>query len=422
MTASNWAVLRCKFADDTTTPLADSHYQRLFTAAGNGSFNMVDFFSTMSHGNLDLGGSQIFGWFTLPIDKAAYVGNAAAGPGQYDRNALVALCESTAASNGVNLGAFNGTLVTMNGSVDLFGYVGGMAAFCDSNSLSPSPLGQEMGHGYGLDHARKEGSTADYQDPWDVMSVYAAFMAPSPEWGTIGPGLNAWCMRSRSWLDEARVWKPAPGGFRDVAVDLRPLHRRDLPGFLAAGLGPYLIEYRPAQGWDAAFPRSAVFVHTFADNHSYIQPAAAGNYDLQAGDVFEWGVESFIYGSWTRVEVVAIDDASLTASLRLSYRPTSRLPWNEIVGQIIGGVSVDGGGGIIVGGVFHPIPPWGPENEIITQLASYISAAEISDVGLRAQVRQSALNLIGEVVSARSAQLNPIRSPAPAQGEAERPA
>src|SRR5215467_14105175 len=152
MTASNWAVLRCKFADDTTTPLADSHYQRLFAAAGNGSSNMVDFFSAMSHGTLDLGGSQIFGWFTLPIDKAAYVGNAAAGPGQYDRNALVALCENTAASNGVNLGAFNGTLITMNGSVDLFGYVGGMKAFCDSNSLSPSPLGQEMGHGYGLDH------------------------------------------------------------------------------------------------------------------------------------------------------------------------------------------------------------------------------------------------------------------------------
>jgi hypothetical protein len=39
-----------------------------------------------------------------------------------------------AAGNGVNLGAFDGTLITMNGSVDLFGYVRGMTAFCDSNN------------------------------------------------------------------------------------------------------------------------------------------------------------------------------------------------------------------------------------------------------------------------------------------------
>jgi hypothetical protein len=189
----------------------------------------------------------------------------------------------------------------------------------------------------------------------------------------------------------------------------------------ASSLGPYLIEYRPAQRWDAGFPRSAVFVHSFADNHSYVLPATAGNYDLQAGDAFEWGVESFRSGGWTRVEVVAIDDGSLTASLRLSYRPTAPLPWSEIVGRIVGGVSADGGGGIIVGGIYHPIPPWGPENQIISQLAGYLGAAEINDVGLRTQVRQAALKTIGEVVSARSARLDPIRSPAPAQSDDELP-
>ena len=57
-----------------------------------------------------------------------------------------------------------------------------MNAFCDTLSLSPSPLGQEMGHGYGLDHARQEGSDTDYMDPWDVMSVFdSAVMTPNAE-------------------------------------------------------------------------------------------------------------------------------------------------------------------------------------------------------------------------------------------------
>jgi hypothetical protein len=62
----------------------------------------------------------------------------------------------------------------------------------------------------------------------------------------------------------------------------------------------------------------------FTGNHSYVWPGTAGNYDLQAGDAFVWGVESFSRGAWIRAEVVAIDDASLTATLRFSYRPATR--------------------------------------------------------------------------------------------------
>ena len=405
MTSSTWAVLRCKFADDTTATPPDSTYQRLFTGAGTGSFNMVDFFSTMSGGNLDLSASQVFGWFTVPINRAQY-GGTLAGPGQYGRDALVALCKQTAANNGVNLSAFDGTLITFNGHVDLFGYVGGMTAFCDSYSLSPSPLGQEMGHGYGLDHARQNGSTQDYQDPWDVMSVSNAYMAPSQEWGTIGPGLNACCMASQGWLDYNRVWLPPGSPFNNAVLQLRPLHHPNLPGHLALNLDQYLIEYRPAQLWDAGFPRSAVFVHRFEDNHSYVMAGTAGNYDLQPGDSFQTGSEQFTYYPWAKVEVIGIDDNDLTATLSVTYRP-----------NIIFRPPIFGGGGIIIGGVFHPISSREPENQIVSQLANYINAANITDVGLRNQARQAALEAIGKVVSIKSGQLNPIRSPAPSRSE-----
>ena len=61
---------------------------------------------------------------------------------------------------------------------DLFGGLNGVVCGDDGansalSGLSPSLLGQEMGHGYGLNHSRREGSTVDYTDPFDVMSTDA---------------------------------------------------------------------------------------------------------------------------------------------------------------------------------------------------------------------------------------------------------
>ena len=94
---SSWAIILCKFADDHTSTLPLQHYQRLFTGAGAGSFNMVDFFSDVSHGQLDLSASQVFGWFTLTLNKADYAGNVQTLPaGQVNRNGLVAVCRQAA--------------------------------------------------------------------------------------------------------------------------------------------------------------------------------------------------------------------------------------------------------------------------------------------------------------------------------------
>ena len=76
----------------------------------------------------------------------------------------------------------------------------------DKNTLQPSILGQEMGHGYGLDHSRLEGLSDDYRDPWDIMSTWDnVFMAPHPNYGLVGPFLNAANMNGRGWLAPQRV-------------------------------------------------------------------------------------------------------------------------------------------------------------------------------------------------------------------------
>jgi hypothetical protein len=144
-TWSPWAILLVRFSDDTEPSPALTKYQDLFTSSGSGSLNMVDFFNDMSHGKIDASGSKVFGWYTLPAKRADYVGNVPSPPpGKLNRNGLRDMAKATATSAGVNLSDFAGVVVCGLEHVDLCGWVGGMAALCDSYSLSPSLLGQEI--------------------------------------------------------------------------------------------------------------------------------------------------------------------------------------------------------------------------------------------------------------------------------------
>ena len=307
MTSTPWAILLCKFNDDASEPNTRQFYERLFTQAGNGALNMVDFFSDASHGQIDLNASQVFGWLTLDKAKSDYTGSGANPAG---RTALIDWARAAAARANIDLSPFFGVVVYMNVGTDLFGVLGGKAMVGDLNSV-PSVIAQEMGHGYGLDHSRKQGSEDDYQDPWDVMSTMSAFQASHPEWEFVGPGLNAANMASRGWLDETRTW------FGGGIVNLRPLHRRDLQGVLAVQAGDLYVEYRTQERWDAAIPDPVVLVHRFADNHSYVLPGTNGAFGLLQGGHAEYGDLSLINGPWTSVDVLSIDDANKTAQVQV---------------------------------------------------------------------------------------------------------
>ena len=60
------------------------------------------------------------------------------------------------------------------------------------------------------------------------------------------------------------------------------------------------------------------------------------------------------------------------------------------MGQLIGGVAVDGGGWVIVGGYPHPIPPLGPVTEILQLLAANALLTGIKSPAVE-QIREDAL-------------------------------
>src|SRR5947209_7556414 len=96
MTKTSWAILLCKFSDNDSEPFPRTFYDSLFTQAGVGTLNMVDFFVDASHGSLDLSGSRVFGWYTLNKKRSEYTGSGANSAG---RNALIDWARQAAQAN-----------------------------------------------------------------------------------------------------------------------------------------------------------------------------------------------------------------------------------------------------------------------------------------------------------------------------------
>ena len=416
MIQSNWAVLLCKFSDDASEPFDRDYYEDLFTSTGNGSQNMVDFFRDVSHGNIDTGGSQVFGWYTFDQKFSDYTGS---GANQAGRQELIDWAREAAIADGVKLSNFVGVVVCMNVPTDLFG--GGSGVVCDNGTTEPRQLGQEMGHLYGLDHSRVDGSAEDYQDPWDAMSTAAAFSAPHPRYAWIGPGLNAANMAGRGWLDQSRVWTASGRSFETV-VRLRPLFRRDLPGFLVAVVDGYYIEFRNKEGWDAGVPRPAVLIHRFEDNRSYLMPARNGERDLVAGSVFRTAdlASPFVapFRPQTTVKVLEINSNEQFATIRLHHQAAFREP-SLGPAMLFGGVAEGGDGFIFVGGKILRVPPRSPIYPFLEQLAAYATSDAVNSIHMRTAVRREMLSTIVALAEKQMRTMLVFRQPARAFEEEE---
>ena len=421
-----WAILVCRFRDDADpanvlvrdlpgidpVALADTGtvldlFKRFFTKEGNGTFNAVRYFNEMSHGSVDLNDSQVF-VVNLLWTKAESDGYATNPGGGVYESMITQAAQTAAKQQGVQLQNFYGIVITSHyflamaqggpipGGAIVAGPVGwaGMDYRYVRNNGTES-FGQEMGHGFGLDHSRVDGNeTTDYLDPWDIMSTHNAYSGPDPDYHLRGPGVNAWNMRCRGWLDESRVWH-CPNGTFTQTLQLRPLHRKDLSGFLAAELPPmndtggfprYLVEYRKKENWDNGIPRSCILVHRFEGpigqflgTHSYVMKGSTGWSDLVAGDTFA----PYAPFGGPQLVVLSIDDNTSTANVILgmaSYpiRPPTYDPWWWIETR----------GGLVAPG---PPPPWRTN---LNALSTLIQTAETVAPQLRSSVLEIALKQV----------------------------
>jgi hypothetical protein len=390
------AFLLVKFQGSSVEPMTKLAAEQMFTAVGRGSMNVVDWFDDNTHGSVDIGGSAVFGWLDLSESLASYQAKRTAGT--YGRTMIIDLGRAAAAGAGIDLSAFTVVVVVTNVEVDLFGGIG--YACCTAQTAgkavwemqaAPSVLCQELIHSLGVyNHARREGSDVDYQDVYDVMSMFNALPGHHPNFPGLpaGPGLNAAFLQRCGWLDAQRA---SPLG----TVDLRPLHRRDLPGPLYALVDGYFVEYRPSRRWDTGFP-SIVLVHRIANDTSYLVA------ELHAGGTFAWGDPHSRFREHGSLVVDAIDDAAEAATITISYVPRSE----KLAGPVLSVFATefsDGGGLVLLGGKIFKIPPHSP-HLLLARAAAALASIDESDLGLvpdtlaRADVLSKVFAEIGEAL------------------------
>jgi hypothetical protein len=417
-----WAILLIHFKDSLDEPFPRSRYEEIFTSAGAGKWNMVDYFRDMSHGRLDLSGSKVFGWIELDKARADYKGS---GPNPQGRRDLITWAREKASEKypDLDLSKFFSVVVVLNYGHDLFGGPYGVVCGDDGankvlSGLSPSLLGQEMGHAYGLRHSRLEGSPADYMDPYDIMStVTRTFMAPHPVYTArdvrgdpvyrIGPGLNAANMAAVDWLDLSRVWVNLPGARIETTLELRPLHRPDLPGFLAARLGRYFIEFRVKELWDGSVD-PCVLVHYFDDGHSYLVTDDAGRSAFTQGSVMSTPPNMSIFGSGQTIRVLSIDDVNRIAKIQVSMQVASlpnevpspgpfQTPWVKWAAIASGDQAL-----VVLNGIPLTIPRSSFAHQLLENVVLHQSTLGLGTERLKAAVQREALSNLAHLVEERT--------------------
>ncbi len=409
------AVLLLRIAGAPDKP-SRSYADKLFTNEGRGTRNLVDYFDEMSHGRIDLGKSVVFGWmdyghtvkdltdeWTKARDekkkellKAGLTDPEAESKAQghangFKRNKIVEWARTAAADEDVDLTPFHGLVCVFNQPVDYFGSPGETVINWEPKgpplSVDLTGVAHEVGHNLGLGHSRREGSGDEYGDRWDIMSAYdgvyldktGTLKPPGSPYLTFGPGLNAVNMELAGWLDPARLYTGTGS-----SLLLRPLHRRDLPGWLAAriqiGYSTLSLEFRVKDRWDKKIPAPCILLHqraTHLEDGSpcseliVANPDAAGGprADLRQGESYEIGDPLNPFGFYARITVVKIDTTTMEAHLGIRIRERRQI---EPHGTLYGAVASDGGGLVWTPGRgFVKVPPRSPLLAILQSLAEY---------------------------------------------------
>jgi alpha-galactosidase-like protein len=261
-------VLLVNFQDKATQPWTTTQVRDVV-------FNSVNnFYRESSYGQTWLAG-DVFGWYTLPISGATC-----------DQNAIATYARQAATAAGINLSAYN-RLVYAFPSLSCgwtgWGTYGGSPSQAWINgSMSVRTVGHELGHNFGIYHARaldcgsdvigSTCSTIEYGDSWDILGqsgvVAHSHAAQKERLGWLGygisPGLTIVQTSGTYWLDPYETIGSNPKALKILKSTDPTTGKKTW----------YYVEFRRPIGFDSFISSNSslmngVVVHTGTEGYSF---------------------------------------------------------------------------------------------------------------------------------------------------------
>lgn len=253
-----WSVLLCKYSDQPAEPQPPAFFASLLTRTGQGG--VADYWRDISDGAIDFAGSDIMGWYTMrsTLTQAA----------DKNRGQRIQDCVDAARARGYVVPRGNRVVAVVNAQVD-DGADGGRVLL-NSNNWNVSYAAHEMAHLMDLNHSYSDAAPdAEYDDQWDLMSVWRVFhRVDLPRFIFGPPGLNAEHRDRMGWLRRDQVQTFGRDGQRSRTVTITNLYQPGTRGIRSVrvpiGSDPlhyYTVELRLKRGWDAAIPADVVLIH-----------------------------------------------------------------------------------------------------------------------------------------------------------------
>jgi M6 family metalloprotease-like protein len=296
------ATLLCRFSDSTSVTPHEKPWFETLMGGTNPGFD--HYWREISYNNINLTGSQVFGWYNLPRPMSSYQTSTG-----YDHSLLAQDC-TQAANADVNFPSYTNVNIMLNGNPGF--YALGSSAFpltIDGQTKNysmtwiprfayepgsgPGGTGQvwvahEMGHSFGLPHSSGPYSET-YDSDWDPMSDGSVCSPSHPQYGCIGVYTTSFHMdQLLGWIPPARKYTATSGSNQNITLE-----RLGTPNSNSAYLMAqipivgsttrfYTVEVRRLTGYDGQVPGEAVVIHkvdtTLSDrNAQVVDPDNNGN-------------------------------------------------------------------------------------------------------------------------------------------------
>lgn len=328
--SAKWSFILCQFKDSGTPTNSADYYRNMLLREGTGG--VADYWHDISYGNLNVNGSVVAGWYTIPQTVAQ--GRAL---GRWEKVNACKEAAQTATANPYTPPLDHKLGIITYPDVDLFGWNGG--AFLPG-AVEVGGAAHESGHGIGLNHSFSNdpnyrnadwAQVGEYDDPWDVMSWGNAFRVPTP-FGDGPVGLTGFHLDRMGWLPRTRITTFGSDARSSATLTLAPLNHPETPGPLLVRIPfdpsdlqrHYTVEFRRKIRWDAGIPQDTVLIHEIqkhSDNAYYAHLV----YELPSRQPAQ-----SLSANGINIRVDGIDAANNTARITI----TSEMPDRCVVGYV----------------------------------------------------------------------------------------